>query len=384
MSVYGSFSNWSRNNYQDKDQYTVESFDYQVESSYLPDLSSVVLEEYDNQRTMLEYCIDDRERMLIESRLHILQELSFKDIWEKVKDFFRRIKEFILNIIRKIKEFFTKKKKDGKSIEESAKKAETELKKVEQKAKSTASTTTSSSNNREETGLAVVNNSGASLEEIKTRVINVVEKAKNSDILYFSALDYLDGYSFKYDEGIFEKIGERCEDDDYTKDDVIKDFTADLIFLKSNVVSAIGSLPSVDQFNSYVNSSLSKDSNRVDTPQQLFVLLDSISKSGEDKRTSDMLEFFVSACDRVQNDMEDMKNEVIEFAKKEDPNYDPDAFNKIITKMVSGIMYCFDTAKGIMSSIYSFSIRKYQEAFEICNELNTLAKLCTNFYARNL
>ena len=81
MSVYGSFSNWSRNNYRDDDnQYTIESFDYQVESSYLPDLSSVVLEEYNNQRAMLEYCIDDRERSLIESKIELLQEISFKDI----------------------------------------------------------------------------------------------------------------------------------------------------------------------------------------------------------------------------------------------------------------------------------------------------------------
>lgn len=412
MSVYGSFSNWSRNNYRDDDnQYTIESFDYQVESSYLPDLSSVVLEEYNNQRAMLEYCIDDRERSLIESKIELLQEISFKDIWEKIKEFFRKIKDFILKIIRKIKEFFTGKKKN-KTIKETAKQAVPQLKRLEQKAdvkvstmkpeqiktaaekkaeskKDSGSSSSTSSSSRssdydtsarsdnQETGLAA---SSGVIGSLLNRIANLVAKANTADILYFVPLDYIEDY-----EIVMEEPSRGFKPGD-NEEEMRNDFANSIVFLRSNVVSATGSkVPTAEQFSSYVNEQLRKNTKRVETPQQLVDLLNNMDESGEQEGVVDGLQKIIEQCTICEKGLEKIKDrskhELVSPgnapATGNEETRSEFGFFQTAANIVMGIM---DRLRSIYNSIYSFTVRKYTLAYEISGELNNLIDLCTKYH----
>ena len=81
---------------------------------------SVVYEEYLNRKNLLEACIDSNERTILESQVELLQEISIKDIFERIKEALGRFVEWIRKLIEKVKNFFTgaKYKAAEKEIEE--------------------------------------------------------------------------------------------------------------------------------------------------------------------------------------------------------------------------------------------------------------------------
>ena len=78
-------------------------------------VDSLVYNEYMNRKTLmeclLEEAVDNTERIRLEAQLEVLREVSFNDIWEKIKKTVRKIIEFLKGIAKKIKEFFIKNKK---------------------------------------------------------------------------------------------------------------------------------------------------------------------------------------------------------------------------------------------------------------------------------
>ena len=123
MAIYGSIL---RRNYDDDTSYTVEEVDLGF-----GDTISLVYEEYLNQCNLLESCMSSRDRLVVESKIQVLQELSFKDIKEKILNALRKIKEFIKRIIDKIRGFFSRKKKSDQKDQISD--VEKKLKDVENK-----------------------------------------------------------------------------------------------------------------------------------------------------------------------------------------------------------------------------------------------------------
>lgn len=73
-------------------------------------LSNVWLTEYNNQKQLLESCMDYDTRILIEAKLDVLQEGVFETLWKKIKQFF----SFLLDKWKKFLNHF--RKKSGKAV----------------------------------------------------------------------------------------------------------------------------------------------------------------------------------------------------------------------------------------------------------------------------
>ena len=86
---------------------------------------SIVADEYLNRLSMLEACTDEAAKPILEAQVQVLQEVSFKDIIEKLKQFWEKFKTWIKDIWDKIFH-------NDKVAEERTKKAE---KKAEEEAK---------------------------------------------------------------------------------------------------------------------------------------------------------------------------------------------------------------------------------------------------------
>lgn len=75
-------------------------------------VASLVYDEYMNRKTLMETVVDENLRIKLEAQLEILEEISIKDVWEKIKkkikEFFAMVKRFISVVIDKIKKFFNK------------------------------------------------------------------------------------------------------------------------------------------------------------------------------------------------------------------------------------------------------------------------------------
>lgn len=91
---------------------------FYTESVDIGDLTSIVFEEYLNQQKLLESCSSSKERMIIESKLEVLQELSFRDIKDKIVKAIQAVIRFISEIGKRIKGFFTRNKDNKKKIAE--------------------------------------------------------------------------------------------------------------------------------------------------------------------------------------------------------------------------------------------------------------------------
>lgn len=71
---------------------------------------SVCMTEYNNRIKIYENCTDETERAILEVQLDILNEISIKDIGDKIIGFFKKIWEMIKRIAGNIKDFFTRAK----------------------------------------------------------------------------------------------------------------------------------------------------------------------------------------------------------------------------------------------------------------------------------
>ena len=68
------------------------------------EIVSVVYNEYCNYKNLLESCTDEHERPILEAKVEVLYEISFKDIIQKIKDKIHEIIEWVKGLIKKIKE----------------------------------------------------------------------------------------------------------------------------------------------------------------------------------------------------------------------------------------------------------------------------------------
>lgn len=88
----------------------------------IDDISNIVSYSYNelcNYNNLLESCIDDKERELLEAKVEVLYEISMKDIGAFIKKAINRIIEIIRDAWNKIREFFKSKK--SKMMEEEIK-----------------------------------------------------------------------------------------------------------------------------------------------------------------------------------------------------------------------------------------------------------------------
>ena len=109
MSVYGNFITESQVNPVNK-----------VKES-LCEIESVVYNEYCNYKSLLESCTDDNERAVLEAKVEVLQEVSFKDIIGKIKELWAKFKQWVKDLFNKI---FRNKDKIQKENKEAIRKAE--------------------------------------------------------------------------------------------------------------------------------------------------------------------------------------------------------------------------------------------------------------------
>ena len=118
MSVYGNFITESQVNPVNK-----------VKES-LCEIESVVYNEYCNYKSLLESCTDDNERAVLEAKVEVLQEVSFKDIIGKIKELWAKFKQWVKDLFNKI---FRNKDKIQKENKEAITKAEQSLNKAKSK-----------------------------------------------------------------------------------------------------------------------------------------------------------------------------------------------------------------------------------------------------------
>lgn len=95
-------------------------------SSLFNELNFIVYEEYCNYKQLLESCVDDNNKAILEAKCEVLYEVSIKDIKNTIINFLKKIRDIIKDCIQKIKDFFNKKKQ--KDLEEKIKELEKTLK----------------------------------------------------------------------------------------------------------------------------------------------------------------------------------------------------------------------------------------------------------------
>ncbi len=103
---------------------------------------SLAYNEYLNYKSMLENCIDDSSRPILEAKVEVLQEIGVKDIWEKIKEAFRKLVQMIKDLFNKIKSFFKNKK--IKNLEKEVSDLKSKLKEKEKETQEAASKVSSS------------------------------------------------------------------------------------------------------------------------------------------------------------------------------------------------------------------------------------------------
>lgn len=86
MGIYGSFAH--------------RLIEAQNKSNNLCDfiIESTVYNEYENRKLMLENCINEDDKAVLEAQIEVLQEVAIKDIISKVKEAFNKLKEFVKKI----------------------------------------------------------------------------------------------------------------------------------------------------------------------------------------------------------------------------------------------------------------------------------------------
>lgn len=106
--------------------------DYSVDEALVfKPITSVVFNEYENYYHLMESA-SGRDKAIMEQTVQVLQEISFKDIWETIKKWIKKEKglEFLNNIRKRIISHFSKKKMN--QTKENIRKAEQEAKKGEE------------------------------------------------------------------------------------------------------------------------------------------------------------------------------------------------------------------------------------------------------------
>lgn len=90
-------------------------------------VESIVYNEYVNYKGLLESCTDDNSRSILEAQVQVLYEISFKDIWERIKKMWRDLIQWFKDLWNKIfnKEEKIKKQEDEiqKRVDEAVKEA---------------------------------------------------------------------------------------------------------------------------------------------------------------------------------------------------------------------------------------------------------------------
>ncbi len=88
-------------------------------------IESIVYNEYYNYKSLLETCVTDNNRAILEAQVEILYEVSIKDIWEKIKKMWKDLIQWFKNLWNKI---FNKEEKLKKKEEEIQKRVDEAVK----------------------------------------------------------------------------------------------------------------------------------------------------------------------------------------------------------------------------------------------------------------
>lgn len=142
-------------------------------------LHSVALEEYQNYKNILESCTDMSQIPIIEAKLDVLQEISIKDIGDKIKKFFRFIRDKIKEIIDKIMGLFRKKNKQ--KLEKETKELKDRIEKEFEPINNIAKDIEKLNKDVEE--------SNEKLKEVKLR--NTMSKIVKNNAIYFDMNNYV-------------------------------------------------------------------------------------------------------------------------------------------------------------------------------------------------
>ena len=76
----------------------------QQKQSTVPDFVSIAYQEYCNYSGLLESCVSEEDKSLLEAKVEVLREVAIKDIFARIKEVWRLFKEWVNKMITKFKE----------------------------------------------------------------------------------------------------------------------------------------------------------------------------------------------------------------------------------------------------------------------------------------
>lgn len=90
----------------------------------IEEFTSIVFNEYCNYKELLNQTMENKD--ILQETVQILQEISFKDIWDKIKKWFKKLGDIFASFRKKIANFLSKRKTD--QVNKDLKEAEEEVK----------------------------------------------------------------------------------------------------------------------------------------------------------------------------------------------------------------------------------------------------------------